>query len=49
MSVYDDGTDLGEYPPVPETEARGGKAVDWDAVQPGKPLPELSVPEDEEP
>lgn len=46
MSVYDDGTDLGEYPSLPATEARGGKAVDWDAVRPGEPLPDL--PEDEE-
>jgi hypothetical protein len=41
MSIFDDnGADLGEFPPVPATEARGGRAVDWDSVRPGEPLPE---------
>jgi hypothetical protein len=39
MSVYDDGTDLGESPPLPAEEHRGGEAIGWDAVQPGQPLP----------
>jgi len=47
MSMFDDPDGL-ENPAIPATETRGGRAVDWDAVQPGKPLPELSVPEDEE-
>lgn len=50
MSVYDDGmTDLDGAPALPATEARGGRAVDWNAVRPGEPLPELSTGEGEEP
>lgn len=47
MSVFDDGTDLGDRPPLPSTETRGGEKPDWDHAEPGKPLPEL--PEDGEP
>jgi hypothetical protein len=31
-------------PAAPATEARGGRAVDWDAVRPGEPLPERPDP-----
>jgi hypothetical protein len=31
-------------PAVPATEARGGRAVDWNAVQAGEPLPERDDP-----
>jgi hypothetical protein len=46
VSVFDDGVlDLDGTPAdeprgsTPATEARGGEAVDWDAVRPGEPLP----------
>lgn len=45
MSIFDDpGYDLDGDPAkrnLPVTERRGGRAVDWDAVQPGEELPEL--------
>ncbi len=33
-----------ETPAVPSTEARGGRAVNWDAVRAGEPLPETDDP-----
>lgn len=49
MSVNDDGTDLGEAPPLPATETRGGKNIDWDNAHPGEPLPEKERPPEKPP